>query len=63
MKVARNEVLKITFHSCYDSTGGLMEKNEYAHNPTYLSVLYWRYFYNLVEEKVFPNMLKKIRNY
>ena len=40
MKVARNEVLKITFHSCNDSTGGLREKNEYAHNPTYLSVLY-----------------------
>lgn len=36
MTVARNEVLKITFHSCNDSIGGLKEKNEYTHNPTYL---------------------------
>ena len=36
MTVARNEVLKITFHSCNDSVGGLKEKNEYTHNPTYL---------------------------
>ena len=40
MKVARNEVLKITLHSINDSKGGLKKKNEYTHNPTCLWLLY-----------------------